>query len=233
MTITLKLHSFQKQFLKLQVIIISSLLSFSFIGYISRHFSGSSFGLSHFFVDNEMTVTTWYSSGLLLLCAILLSTIAFVQAKSCKPYLRHWQLLAFIFLYLSLDESIAIHEKWGEPLKSMFKTGGFLHHAWLIPAVVLVSVLIMSYWRFLAQLHLKTRLLFKLGGMIYITGAIGFEMISGMVIKFGGTMGFFYILCTHFGEGLELMGLSIFLYGLLNYLCFTLKNVMILFKEGI
>jgi hypothetical protein len=159
----------------------------------------------------------------------LLSTIALIQASKRKPYFRHWQLLAVIFLYLSLDEAVAIHEKWSNPVKSLLSTDGLFYHAWVIPAILFVSVFLMLYLRFLAHLPPKTRRLFKISSIIYITGAIGFEMISGALINSGGTKGLAYILCTHVEEGLELLGLSIFLYGLLDYMSFILQDVIIHF----
>lgn len=230
MNISSELSILRKQFLKIQFTIISLLLLLSFTGYLLRHFRlGSSYGLSYFFVDNEMTVTTWYSSILLFLCAVLLSTIALIQASKRKPYFRHWQLLAVIFLYLSLDEAVAIHEKWGKPVKRLLSTDGLFYHAWVIPAILLVSIFLMVYLRFLAHLPPKIRRLSKISGIIYITGAIGFEMISGVLINSGGTKEIAYILCTHIEEGLELLGLSIFLYGLLDYISFILQDVIIHF----
>jgi hypothetical protein len=232
MIITLDLSLVRKKFLKLQIITIVALTLLSFTGYLLRYIGfNSSFGLSYFFVDNERTVSTWYASALLLLCATLLAAIAVIPTSNRKSYLGHWQSLALIFLYLSLDESISIHETWGKPVGSIIKTDGFLYHAWVIPALLLVGIFLILYLPFLAHLRPKTRYLFKLSGIIYILGALGFEMIGGAVLKISGTKGWIYILSTHFEEGLELLGLSIFLYGLLDYLSVALNNVEIRFSK--
>lgn len=230
MHIIVNLRLFLKRFLQLQFIVIFIIVLLSFLGKLCRYFGlNRSFGLGFFFVDAEANIPTWYSSALLLLCAIVLSAIVLIQAKKRERYIRHWQFLAFIFLYLSIDETASFHEQMNA-VGYIVKLKGLFHYAWVIPAIFLVGIFVLFYLRFLAQLRPKTRRLFWLSGIIYLTGAIGFEMLGGVMIESSGGEGLPYIIFSHFEEGLEFLGVTIFLYTLLDYLWANLQNVSIHFE---
>jgi hypothetical protein len=184
---------------------------------------GRSFGLGFFFVDNEANIASWYSSALLLLCAILSSVIAFILTMDRRPYLWHWRSLAFIFLYLSIDEAASLHEQLSR-IGDLIKTSGLLFAARVIPAFFMVGIFVIFYLQFLAYLRPKTRRLFWLSGVTYITGAIGCELIGVAISNAQSSGALSSIITIHFEEGLELLGLTIFLYGLLDYLSFILQD---------
>jgi hypothetical protein len=229
MNIVLNLRLFSKRFLQLQFIVIFIIVLLSFLGQLCRYFGlNRRFGLGFFFVDAEANIPTWYSSALLLLCAIILFAIALIQAENRERYVRQWQFLAFIFLCLSIDETASFHEQMNA-IGYIIKLKGLFYYTWVIPAIFLVSIFVLFYLRFLAQLHPKTRRLFWLSGIIYLTGAIGFEMLGGVMIESSDKNGLAYIICYHFEEGLEFLGVTVFLYTLLNYLHSNLQNVSIHF----
>lgn len=59
---------------------------------------------------------------------------------------------------------------------------------------------------------------FGLAGTIYILGAVGFEMIGGVVIHYfkANSQPFFWAYTIE--ESLEMLGIILFIYALLNYL---------------
>src|SRR5262245_53620487 len=63
-----------------------------------------------FSLSYEQNVPTWYSSALLLVCSMLLALCATYARKKGAGYVRHWWLLAIAFLYISVDETVSIHE---------------------------------------------------------------------------------------------------------------------------
>jgi hypothetical protein len=201
----------------------------SFVGYLCRAFWGRGFGLGFFSVDTEGNIATWYASILLLLCAVLLAAIAFFQAKACDRYHQYWRRMALIFLYLSIDEAASLHEQMGT-VSQVIKTSGLFYFSWVIPALILVSFFIGYYLKFLVQLRPKTKHLFLLSGMIYILGGLGFEMLGGLIAESNGK-GLVYTFLSHCEEGLELLGLTIFIYTLLEYFDFKLQNTIIYIKK--
>ncbi|NJM65261.1 MAG: hypothetical protein HC851_06090 [Acaryochloris sp. RU_4_1] len=112
-------------------------------------------------------------------------------------------------------------------MRSALNTGGFFHFAWVVVAIPLVALFVMVYLRFLAHLPRKTRRLFWLSGITYIAGAIGFEMISGPIAASSGHEALPYAISVHFEEGLEMLGLTIFVYGLLSYLSSYIEEVVV------
>ena len=62
----------------------------------------------------ERNLPTWYASGLLLACALVLAGIARAAGLTHEPARRHWWALAVLFAYISLDESVGLHEHPGE-----------------------------------------------------------------------------------------------------------------------
>jgi hypothetical protein len=75
-------------------------------------------------------------------------------------------------------------------------------------AVVLVGL---AFVPFLRSLDSRTRMMMLLAGGLYVSGALGFEMISGLVADARGLDTLLYATLTSIEEILELSGLSVFL----------------------
>jgi hypothetical protein len=182
-------------------------------------------GLSHLrdslvrltWVDAEANVPAWFSAGLLLCCALLLSLIA-AGHKRCGGRVIPWTLLSAVFVLLSLDEVAQLHELSIRPLREHFQTTGFLYYPWIVPAGLCVSSLALGYSGFLTSLPRRTRWLFLAAGAIYLGGALGLEAVSGeMATLFGERSPAYHAVAT-LEELLEMMGVVVFLYALLDYM---------------
>jgi hypothetical protein len=192
----------------------------------------------------EASIPTWYSSFLFLLCSVLLATVAAVEKRYNKGYIRHWRFLAVIFILLSIDEVATIHETGGDALKSLaesagFAPSGFIYQFWVVPAAAFVFLIALAYSRFLANLPARTLILFLTAGTTFVIGAIGMEMLSARLISFYGEAwdyGSAYIptgikltvgLQSSIEEFLETLGTLIFVYALLSYLSSSVKQVTV------
>ncbi len=178
-------------------------------------------------VDKEMSLPTFYSVYALQACALLLGAIAYLVEARRERYLRHWQILSLIFVYISFDEGLSLHEKSIKPVGDFFNTSGFLHFAWVIPAAVLVAVFLLAYLKFLSALPAKIRSLFVIGGGTFVLGALGMEMVGGQVVGMGLYDSYLYILVTTCEEFFEMLGILIFMYALLSFLRMKLSSVEI------
>lgn len=218
------------------VAIILSLISLA--GQFSKYILGrpTVFGLVRAFsVNGDSSIPTWYSSFALLLCSLLLAIIAQVKKSNHGRYVRHWQVLAAIFLYLSIDEVAMLHEHADIMLGSNLNRTGFLLYGWVAVGVPLVFVFVLAYLRFLAHLPVKTRLLFLSAGTVFIAGALGVEMISARHHDLYGTQNMTFALIVTLEEFLEMIGIVIFIYALLSYLnsYLNLKEVQFCFQRAI
>jgi len=184
----------------------------SLAGQFAKYYLGfeRAFGLINFLnVDNEGSIATWYSSAALLFCSILLAVIAIARMKSGAPYVFYWAALSIVFLGLSLDETISIHER-------VFDS---LNHTWIIPGSVMVLISGLFFFKFLFNLPTKTRNLFIIGGVLFIAGAIGLEYAAVVYSEQGYSLrSMTYAVMSTTEEFLEMIGVVIFIYALIDYM---------------
>ena len=169
-------------------------------------------------VDGEANIPAWYSASLLLVCSLLLATIAIVHSQDSGGHALHWLGLSLIFGFLSLDETVQLHELSIGPLQGMLGATGFLHYAWIVPAGVCVILFVLAYLRFLGKLPARTRRLFLTAGAVFVGGAIGVEAISGKHASLHGEKDLTYHLIVTLEELLEMAGAVIFIYALVDYI---------------
>lgn len=180
-----------------------------------------------FNVNREASIPAWYSASLLLLCSVLLATIAHAKRRSGDRYIGHWTALAMLFLYLSADEAAEIHEKLTIPLQEALNSKGYFYFAWVIVGAVFVLVVGLAYLRFFWHLPPRSRAQFLLAGMVYVGGALVIESISAKVwYEKGGTSLTFSAIGTVEELG-EMLGLVIFVYALLCYMSSALPMLQI------
>ena len=162
----------------------------------------------------EQNLPTWYASGLLLCCALALAAISREATLSGAPLRRHWWGLAAAFLYLSMDEAVGLHEYLG----GGWELRGVLYFSWVVPAAVLVTALALVYLPFLSRLPERPRRRFLVAGALYVGGALGMELPLGYWMERHGDANLTYALIDWVEETLELLGASLFLAALVEYL---------------
>jgi hypothetical protein len=165
-------------------------------------------------VDGEGTIPAWFSSSVLLLCSVLLTSLS-IDRKGGEGYALHWQALAVIFLLFSIDEAAALHERTSQPLRSALNAGGFLYYTWVILGAAFVLIFALTYLRFLFALPSRTRRLCIVAGLLFVCGALGMEMIDGRYADMYGTKNVTYVSLTTIEELLEMLGGIVFLYALM------------------
>jgi hypothetical protein len=177
-----------------------------------------------FNLDKENNIPTWYSSTCLLVCALLLFIIARDRHHQSDRDAKRWLWLSWIFVYLAIDEAASIHELLIAPMQHLLqiRQGGFLYFAWVVPMGILLLGFVAIYWNFVLRLPRKTRRLFVAAGCIYVGGALGMEMVGGQLLAFhpethvvGKTI---FVLVLALEETLELVGLSLLIYALLDFM---------------
>jgi hypothetical protein len=168
--------------------------------------------------DGEGNIPAWFSASLLLFSASLLGVIAIVRRQQRSGDAGYWLVLALIFGFLSLDETAQLHELSIRPLREGFHASGFFYYPWIVPAGICVAVLGLGYSGFLAGLAARTRWLFLLAGTLFVGGALGVEAVSGMQASIHGEQNLTYHLIIALEELLEMAGLVVFIYALLDYM---------------
>lgn len=171
---------------------------------------------ARFDVNSERSFYTWLSSCTLFVAGIL----SFLQTELHRDDRKmrvYWSALGVIFILLSADEAMSFHEKLGQFVPHSHNAG-LLTYAWVIPGMAFVLVVGLSFVRFLLNLPAHERLLLILSGAIFVSGAIGMEMIAGNLEDNGMLDTFTYRIASNSEEALEVLGVLLFVRVLLTRL---------------
>lgn len=212
-----------------------SLASISITGQVVRYsLNGENlWGLVNLFnVDSENNIPTFYSGFILFLCSILLVLVALAKQQLKDRFTIHWWSLAIVFLYLSLDELLGIHELINRKLGK--KTYLWQSGPWDILNSVLLSVSALVYMKFFLHLPPKTQRLFFLSGSLFVLGAIGIELVG---VRFFSDIyhaqNLIAEVITTIEELLEMIGITIFIYAILAYISEALNGINISIGKSI
>ena len=174
--------------------------------------------LNHkFYMDAETNVPTWFNTALLLAISGILSGIGLAKMRTRDRYRFHWLGLAVLFLLMSLDEAATFHEMLITPMRQWLGLGGWFYFGWVIPGIVLILILGLTYIRFFVHLGPRVRLLLVLALLMYFAGALGAELFSGRLAAALGQRNFTYAAVASLEEAVELIGASLVTYALLLY----------------
>lgn len=205
---------------RLMAVVVLSIASLSLAGQFLKHALGHDylFGFVPLFdLNGERNVPAWFSSSMLLLCSVLLAAVASSEGRGGGRDVLRWRVLSAVFLCMSVDEAVQIHEQTIDPLRSVFGTGGIFHYAWSIAGLAFVLVFAVAYAPFVARLDARTRRLFVVSGALFVGGALGVELVQGWHDGLYGVDGTTALITT-VEEVLEMSGITVFVYALLSRL---------------
>lgn len=164
--------------------------------------------LTHLSLSYEGNVPTWFSSSVLLLCALAAGAIA---GSPTSVQRRSWGVVTVAFVWASLDEAAELHENLG----GLFGTGGALYFDWVISAAVLLLALAIALWPWLRDLPRATRRRMILASLVYFGGALVMELPLGWWTDRVGQDSLGYAMIDWIEETMELAGAVLMLRALL------------------
>jgi uncharacterized membrane protein YhaH (DUF805 family) len=189
--------------------------------------------LALFDLSLEMNIPTFFSVLLLLLASLLLQIITLLKRRLHDQDTMKWAVLALGFLYMAYDEGFQVHEDLVGIIRPMLWKGdlGIFYYAWVIPGLLVVAVLLLYFWKFLFRLPVVSRNTFVAAAVCYLAGCIGFEMVGGYYNEaYGSFDSLTYNLISSIEESLEMTGVVIFIFGLLEYLGDGFEEICFQFK---
>jgi hypothetical protein len=185
-----------------------------FFGMDQRSVAVSFFRL--FDLNAENTIPTWYNS-MLLAAAGVAALLAWRHSARTEPTIRRgWLWLTLIFFWMSMDESLAFHERTIMPLRTAFDAGGLFYWAWVIPAIVVVVVVGALFIPFICLMPAAIRRLVLAAGALYVFGALVMEMIGGLFFDTLGP-GVLSDCASIVEETGEMLGVILFIYAAHRY----------------
>lgn len=218
----------------LMVAILLVCISFGMQSYrlISHH--EHVFGLPMFNLDREENIPALFSTGLLLMASALLAFIAVLERSNRSADVSKWSILAAGFLLMGMDESLSLHEHMIEPMRRLLGGHdlGIFYFAWVIPAIGLVVALGIFFIPFMLRVPRRTGLGIAISAAIYLTGALGVELVEGWWREGHGHRNITYHLMVSVEEGMEMIGVIAFLHVLLGYIATRYEEIRISFNAA-
>lgn len=140
---------------------------------------GDAWGLvTLFHFDREQNLPTLFSVQLILASSALAGTKAAAAAPATRDR-TGWIAVSLILIFLAIDEFASIHERVDAALRYYIDGGLLPYAAWPIPygLAVLLAASLLARW-FLA-LPSRTAVLLTLAAIVYLSGAVGVELVAG------------------------------------------------------
>jgi len=157
-----------------------------------------------FDLDEEESFGTWFSSGILMLAALLLLHQSRVLRAEGSARHRWWLLLGIGFCVLSVDEVVGMHEYANTLMEDT---------DWTMIGFPIFGVIGLAYLPFLWHYRWRTGLLFLVAGAIYGGGAVGVEHFTDSAVN-----SLHYNMWTALEEGMEMGGVVLFIYAVLDHM---------------
>lgn len=168
--------------------------------------------------NREANIPTFYSSILLFTIAVFLLFLGVLSKKDSDNKHFYWIVLSFAFLFISIDETVKIHEAINGLLSDFTNASGYLFYVWVVPyGLLALGFAALYYFKFIRYLPSKTKNLFMISLVIFLSGAIGCEILGAKLVSTVGSENILYTALFTLEETLEILGASIFLYALVLY----------------
>ncbi len=163
-------------------------------------------------VDREVSIPTWFSSIQLFAVGAVLLPLA----RRSKPLSAFLVLVALGFVFLSMDEAAAIHDKIyrsAQRLKLPLLEG-VEYLIWMAAYLLVGMISLLIGYRpvlFVWNHHRREGVWIAAGGAIFVVGGIGIEIFTHYLYNIALDAKF--VLAVAAEEFFEMAGVSIMLYG--------------------
>jgi len=178
---------------------------------------------SFFDLDEEESLGTWFSA----LTLFVAGQLTLLQARFVRSNQRGWSgwwlILSIGFHLLSLDEVAGFHESVNTVVQSTH---------WTTFGVTIAVVVAAAYLPFLWSLSGRTRWLFILSGAIYLGGALGVEWGTLWYEDNDQLDTLAYNLWNALEEFMEMGGVILFIYALLDHLSSRSESTSLTLRFG-
>jgi hypothetical protein len=132
---------------------------------------------------------------------------------------------------MAADEVLSFHERLNIPVRKFLRTEqyGVFYYAWVIPAIIVTFIVVILFYKFLSRLPKKIKIAIIISAVLFLGGAIGFELIGGRFAELNGDDNLTYSMIVTVEESLEMAGVTTFIWTLLTYMDNRYKEVLFQF----
>jgi len=168
---------------------------------------------SLFDLDTETGIGTWFSSAMLLAASGVTMVLAAARRSVGLRWSIGWWIIGVALMAASFDEVAAVHES----LNSDPTIRLYIGH-WTAAGAAFSIVFGILLMPFLWSLPDRTRWLLILSAVVYLAGALGVEYATLGYEREGNLNSLAYNLWNAPEEGLEMAGVIIYLYAVLDHM---------------
>lgn len=169
-----------------------------------------------FNIDTERRFGALFST-LLILFASGTMLAASVRSVPKKVMVIGWLFLSGVLLFMACDEFFMIHERVGEFFGAKDHFGTAVIPGWVKAMGVIVLILCLPmglfWWKLPTYLKIRT----AIAAGVFLSGAIGVEILSMTHADGSGIHNFGYTLLAALEEGMEMLGMIIAVDAMLLY----------------
>ena len=188
--------------------------------------------VQYFYFGSEANFPTYFSALLLLVSSILSFYIYKIDSlRNDIKNLKYWRSISLILLFLSMDEAVQIHEQMMSVMHYLIPNlPDILASAWVIPYALIFLFIAFFFSKFILSLPYKTRNLIILAGLTFVTGAIALEVFESYLYNEYGAKHFTFLIAVTLEELLEMAGIVLFIYALLDYILLRFTRLRVTIK---
>lgn len=168
--------------------------------------------------DTESNFPTFFN-GLLLgfASALALGISRSLRHQGEKSSAFSWKAVALVLLFMMIDEMCRVHEALDWILVSRLKTEGAISWPWVIPYFMLAMSVAGFFFRFFLTLQPKYRWCLAGSALLYVTGAIGFELLEAAHTEKHGMDSLGFGILYSIEETLEMLAVMMAIWGFMGY----------------
>ncbi len=181
-------------------------------------------------LDYEGNIPTLIAAVLFMINGVLFYLLGRSHLNKQKAGHYYWYGLAIIFVFLGVDEGTRLHEEIGDLFENLVSSTGALFFPWVIPYVTAFLIAVAIYFRFYLTLERKFQIQLFIAAVIFLAGAVGFEMLSATQAEELGTDSLNYSILYTIEESLEFAGLIFLLHCLLGQITKTEPKISLVFN---
>ncbi len=168
--------------------------------------------------DSADSLPNFFQTTTMLLSTLWLWLITKVKQSGQDEFTNYWRVLTATFFLLALDETTNLHTMTAKPLRELLQASNFLYFTWVVWGIAFALLFVAAYYKFLRALPARMRNQLLWAGAIFLSGAVGMEMVGGQLHTVYGIESAIVAAAAILEEVLEMIGILLFNYALLNYL---------------
>jgi hypothetical protein len=170
-----------------------------------------------FDLDAEANVPAFFQAQGLVAVGVATLIAAKHERMAGNPQAPRWTALALGFFYLGVDEAAMLHDRLGTAFQHAMRWAPD-HADWIVPMFVIAAAFAVWMAPLVRSVPRQTAVDFALAGAVYLGGAVGIELVGRTAALANGYDSVSYVMSVAGEEGLEMLGIVLFLRAALLHL---------------